>query len=343
LAGAGVWVEGIHAAKSPFCPMEIYGQIRLLAVFPRLMSVAWARIGGTVQALAPMSIRPEISLSGQDPVIADRLARILEHKRKEIEPLIPRTRALKEEALRRNDFRSLRQALEEGPQGLSLIAEVKKASPSVGVISEEFEPVDIALGYEYAGAQAISVLTDEKFFQGRLEYMSEVRRAVRIPVLRKDFIVHECQIYEACCAGADAILLIVAALDQPTLQRLLAVAYGCQMDVLVEVHNLDELERALDTDVEILGINNRNLHTFQVDLSTTEILAEEVPDGVLLVSESGIFTAQDSKRVFEAGANSILVGEALMRSSDVNQHVVDLLSVGGVPYNRGEYDENDMG
>ena len=274
-----------------------------------------------------MSIRPEHPLSGDSPVIADRLARILDHKRQEIEPLIPRTRALKEEALRRNDFRSLKQALLEGEEGLSLIAEVKKASPSVGLIAEEFEPVDIAVAYEAAGAHAISVLTDEKFFQGRLEYMSEVRRAVRIPVLRKDFILHEAQIYEACCAGADAILLIVAALDQPTLQRLLGVAYGCQMDVLVEVHNLDELERALDTDVEILGINNRNLHTFQVDLATTEMLAEEVPDSILLVSESGIFTRADSQRVYQAGANAILVGEALMRSGDVYEHIPDLLAV----------------
>lgn len=274
-----------------------------------------------------MSIRPETPLSTDTPVIADRLARILDHKRKEIEPLIPRTRALKEEALRRNDFRSFKQALERGDEGLSLIAEVKKASPSVGLIAEEFEPVDIAIAYEAAGAHAISVLTDEKFFQGRLEYMSEVRRAVRIPVLRKDFIIHECQIYEACCAGADAILLIVAALDQPTLERLLGIAYGCQMDVLVEVHNLDELERALDTEVEILGINNRNLHTFQVDLSTTEMLAEEVPENIILVSESGIFTTQDSQRVFQAGANAILVGEALMRSGDVYQHIPDLLAV----------------
>jgi indole-3-glycerol phosphate synthase len=274
-----------------------------------------------------MSIRPEPSLSGAEPVIADRLARILDHKRQEILPLIPKTRELREEALRRNDFRSLRQALERGEEGLSLIAEVKKASPSVGLIAEEFEPVEIALAYEAAGAHAISVLTDEKFFKGSLEYMIDVRRAVRIPVLRKDFIVHECQIYEACCAGADAILLIVAALDDSTLEKLLHVAYGCQLDVLVEVHNLDELERALDLDVEILGINNRNLHTFQVDLSTTEVLAEEVPDSVLLVSESGIFTRQDSQRVFHAGANAILVGEALMRSGDVYTHIPDLLAV----------------
>lgn len=276
-----------------------------------------------------MSIRPEPTLSASEPVIADRLARILEHKRKEIEPLIPRTRELKEEALRRNDFRSLRQALERGEEGLSLIAEVKKASPSVGLIAEEFDPVEIAIAYEAAGAHAISVLTDEKFFQGRLEYMMDVRRAVSIPVLRKDFIVHEAQIYEACCAGADAVLLIVAALDQATLSRFLDIAYGCQLDVLVEVHNLDELERALELDVEILGINNRNLHTFQVDLATTEMLAEEVPDSMLLVSESGIFTPADSQRVYQAGANGILVGEALMRSGNVYEAIPDLLAVRG--------------
>lgn len=281
-----------------------------------------------------MSIRPEPTsslLSSRTPAaMADRLARILEHKRREIAPLIPRTRELREEALRRNDFRSLRQALEAGPQGLSLIAEVKKASPSVGLIAEDFEPVEIAMAYEAAGAHAISVLTDEKFFQGRLEYMMDVRRAVGVPVLRKDFILHESQIYEACCAGADAVLLIVAALEQAELDHLLEVAYGCQLDVLVEVHNLDELERALDTraKVELMGINNRNLHSFEVSLDTTVMLAEEVPDGTLLVSESGIFTQEDSRRVFRAGANAILVGEALMRSHDVYEHVESLLDMG---------------
>ena len=209
-------------------------------------------------------------------------------------------------------------AIDRGPEALGLIAEVKKASPSVGVITENFDPVAIAKVYEEAGAHAISVLTDEKFFQGHLSYMTKVRAAVSLPVLRKDFILHEAQIYEAACAGADAILLIVAALEQTDLERLLAVATDFQLDALVEVHTLEELDRALETDAQIIGINNRNLATFQVDLATTEELSEQVPDGITLVSESGIKTGEDTRRVLESGCNAILVGETLMRAGDVH-------------------------
>jgi indole-3-glycerol phosphate synthase len=190
---------------------------------------------------------------------------------------------------------------------------VKKASPSAGIIQPDFDYLTIARTYEKGGANAISVLTDEKYFQGRLDYMTNIRQEVTIPVLRKDFIVHEVQIFEAVVAGADAILLIVAALDQPTLEHLLETAYSCQLDVLMEVHDLPELERALATDVRILGVNNRNLKSFTVDLATTEVLAEEVPDDVLLVSESGIKSVADAVRLSEAGADALLVGETLMR------------------------------
>jgi len=231
-------------------------------------------------------------------------------------------------ALLRNDFRSFRDAIDRGPEALGLIAEVKKASPSAGVIAESFDPVQIAKTYESAGANAISVLTDEQFFQGCLAYMTRVRAAVGLPVLRKDFILHEAQIYEASCAGADAILLIVAALDQPELERLLAIATDFQLDALVEVHTLEEMDRALETDARIIGINNRNLATFQVDLATTEQLSEQVPEGITLVSESGIKTAADTRRLLDAGCNAILVGETLMRAEDVHGKVDELVGVG---------------
>ncbi len=249
----------------------------------------------------------------------DRLSPILATKQREIAALRPRLEALRRAALLRNDFRSFIRALDrrgiEGDGTLRLIAEVKKASPSAGTIAAgNFEPAAIAGRYEAAGAHAISVLTDAEFFQGHLDHLREVRAAVGLPVLRKDFILDEVQIYEASEAGADAILLIVAALDDEQLTHLLEVARTCQLDALVEVHTLAELDRALEADVEILGINNRNLTTFEVDLATTETLAEQVPAGTLLVSESGIRTADDSQRVRAAGADAILVGEALIRS-----------------------------
>ena len=256
----------------------------------------------------------------------DRLQEILEAKRREIARLVHRSDHLRAAALQRNDFRSFRDAIDQGPDTLGLIAEVKKASPSVGIIAQDFDPVRIAKAYESAGANAISVLTDEQFFQGHLSYMTRVRAAVGLPVLRKDFILHEAQIYEASCAGADAILLIVAALDQPDLDRLLAIATDFQLDVLVEVHSLEELDRALATDAEIIGINNRNLATFQVDLKTTEDLSEQVPAGITLVSESGIKTPADTRRVLTAGCNAILVGETLMRAPDIHATVAELVT-----------------
>ncbi len=243
----------------------------------------------------------------------NRLEQILTAKRVEIEALHPRRDELRRVALQRNDFRSFEAALQK-PEDLALIAEVKKASPSAGVIVESFDPVMIAQNYARAGAEAISVLTDEQFFQGRLEYLQQIRDAVRVPLLRKDFILDEVQIAQAAAAGADAILLIVAALTDDHLQRLLGAAVTYQMDVLVEVHTLAELDRALETDARIIGINNRNLSTFEVDLSVTEELSEQVPSGILLVSESGIKSAEDVARVKACGVNAVLIGEALMRA-----------------------------
>ena len=243
-----------------------------------------------------------------------RLDEILGVKRTEIEQLLPRRDELRKLALLRNDVRSFQNALRRMPGELALIAEVKKASPSAGVIVESFEPVDIASNYARAGAEAISVLTDQQFFQGRLEYLAQIRSAVGVPLLRKDFILNEVQIAEAAAAGADAVLLIVAALDDDQLAALLEAAALYQMDALVEVHTLPELERALESSAVIIGINNRNLATFEVDLAVTERLSEEVPNEMLLVSESGMRTADDIARIKACGVDAVLIGEALMRA-----------------------------
>ncbi len=257
----------------------------------------------------------------------DRLRQILEVKRAEIAKLLPRAAHLRAAALHREDFRNFAWAIDRGPEALGLIAEVKKASPSAGSIVDAFDPVAVARGYEAAGAHAVSVLTDREFFQGDLSHLTKVRAAISLPVLRKDFILHEAQIFEAVCAGADAVLLIVAALEQEELVRLHETASAYCLDVLVEVHTLREMDRALECGARIIGINNRDLGTFIVDLKTTEALAEEVPEEILLVSESGIKTPDDSRRAFEAGAAAILVGETLMRSGDVPETVGALLGM----------------
>lgn len=253
----------------------------------------------------------------------NRLEEILRVKRGEIEALRPRRGELRKAALLRNDFRGFRAALQRGPGELAVIAEIKKASPSAGVIVQSFDPVTIAINYARAGAAAISVLTDENFFQGRLEYLNQVRSVVSAPILRKDFILDEIQIIESVASGADAILLIVAALEQEQLERLLEIAATYQLDALVEVHTLEELDRALETAARIIGINNRNLATFEVDLSVTEKLSENVPDDVVLVSESGIKTAGDVSRIRACGVDAVLIGEALMRAQ--NGSLEDLL------------------
>ncbi|WP_042726083.1 indole-3-glycerol phosphate synthase TrpC [Chthoniobacter flavus] len=257
----------------------------------------------------------------------NRLQKILDTKETEIAKLLPRLDHLRAAALQRNDFRPFAAALDRGSDALGLIAEVKKASPSAGVIAENFDPVAIARQYEEAGAHAISVLTDEQYFQGHLTYLTKVRSAVGLPCLRKDFILHDVQIFEATVAGADAILLIVAALEQAQLEALYKTADLCQLDVLVEVHTREELDRAIDLGAKLIGINNRNLTTFEVDLATTEQLSEEVPDGVTLVSESGLKTQADTRRVHAAGCQAILVGESLMRTGDIAGQVKELLNV----------------
>ena len=257
-----------------------------------------------------------------------RLQEILDHKQTEIAKILPRMEHLRAAALQRNDFRGFAAAIDRGPGALGLIAEVKKASPSAGTIAEDFDPVAIARAYEAAGAHAVSVLTDERFFQGHLGHLAKVRAAIALPVLRKDFILHDVQIYEASCAGADAILLIVAALGQEQLVALQKTAALCQLDALVEVHTLEEMDRALDSGAHLIGINNRNLATFEVDLAATEQISEEAPGDIILVSESGIKTPADARRVFACGVNALLVGETLMRSADIPAEIAALLDVG---------------
>ena len=203
--------------------------------------------------------------------------------------------------------------------GPFLIAEVKKASPSKGVIRADFDPVRIAKQYESGGAACLSVLTDEDFFQGHLDFLRGIRAEVKLPLLRKDFIIDEAQVWEARGAGASAILLIAAALEPGVLGDLYGVAEEAGLDVLVEVHDEDELEKVemSGSAPKLIGVNNRDLRTFEVDLATTRRLAPEILGrGAILVSESGIFAPRDVQTVREAGASAVLVGESLMRQPD---------------------------
>ncbi len=254
----------------------------------------------------------------------NKLLEIIATKQEEVKKLEPFAADLRKRALKRNDYRPFRQILQLGGE-ITLIAEVKKASPSAGVIAGNFNPISQAREYERAGAHCLSILTDEKYFQGHLRFLRDIRDQVDLPLLRKDFTIHELQVYESVLAGADAILLIVAALEEEQLTRLYDIAKTCQLDVLVEVHNLEEMDRALDLGADMIGINNRNLKTFEVNLHTTEELAQEIPSDVLAVSESGIKTAEDVRFLREQGINSILVGETLMRAKNIPEKIKELL------------------
>ena len=232
-------------------------------------------------------------------------------------------------------------------QTVTLIAEVKKASPSAGVICQDFDPVRIAKEYEAAGASCLSVLTDEKFFQGSLDYLRQIRAAVKLPLLRKDFIIDERQILEAIEWGADAILLIVTILSDEQLAKFHSLAIDAGLAVLVEVHDEGELERALKVAPALIGVNNRNLKTFKVDLATTERLAARIHSGTgilpvsskkethgqdarattLLVAESGINTRADVERLKKCGARAILVGESLMKNGDIKTKIRELIGL----------------
>jgi indole-3-glycerol phosphate synthase len=255
--------------------------------------------------------------------VAQRSAlRSIEQLKEEIAPL-PRPR---------NFFKAVtRRAEGKNAKPLNLIAEIKKASPSAGLIRADFDPVEIARIYQTAGANALSVLTDEKYFQGQLSYVKAVREAVTLPVLRKDFIIDRWQVYESRAAGADAILLIAECLETSLMIDLQILATELNMSCLIEVHDLENLMRVRDHVIgfphkqySLLGINNRDLRTFKTDLGTTLRMAELVEDRSVLVSESGIHTSADIKRLAAAGVSAVLVGESLMRSPDIAAKIHEL-------------------
>ena len=262
------------------------------------------------------------------------LDQIIAHKRQEVAerqvgvPLEQLKETIQTLGRPRNFFHAVTR---KGGKPLNLIAEVKKASPSAGVIRADFDAVAIARQYADAGADALSVLTDEKFFQGKLEYLHAIRDVVRLPVLRKDFVIDPYQVYESRAAGADAILLIAECLETSRMIDLQILATELNLTCLIEVHDMDNLMRVRDHVIgfphrsySLLGINNRDLRTFKTDLGTTLRLAELVEDRSVLVSESGIDSAADVKKLAEAGIRAILVGESLMRSDDIGAKVREL-------------------
>lgn len=207
----------------------------------------------------------------------------------------------------------------------TVIAEIKKASPSKGVISENFDPKSAAISYEKAGAACLSVLTDVEYFQGHNDYLMQAKEAVEIPVLRKDFIIDPWQVYQSRTLGADCVLLIVAALADPQLYELTVLAQDLGMDVLMEVHDHDELLRALNTPAKLIGINNRNLKTFVTSLDTSVDIAKEVPNDRIVISESGIHCSQDIAMLQSNGINTFLIGEAFMRKDNPGNELKRML------------------
>lgn len=262
------------------------------------------------------------------------LEQIIQHKRQEVaarKAAVPLER-LKETITTLSRPRNFFNAVTgPGKWRINLIAEVKKASPSAGVIRPDFDAVKIAEAYEAAGASALSVLTDERFFQGKLEYLQAVRERVKLPVLRKDFILDPYQVYESRAGGADAILLIAECLETSEMIDLQILATEVNLTVLIEVHDLDNLMRVRDHVIgfphprySLLGINNRDLRTFKTDLGTTLRMAELVEDRNVLVSESGIHTRQDLDKLASAGVRAVLIGESLVRSADIGGKIGEL-------------------
>jgi len=206
-----------------------------------------------------------------------------------------------------------------------IIAELKKASPSAGIIRKDFKPSELAQSCEKGGAAALSVLTDEGLFQGELGYINEVRESCRLPILRKDFIVSEYQVYESRAAGADAFLLITALLEKAQLQDYIELGIGLGMNPLVEVHTLKELDRALSVGAEIVGINNRDLRTFRTDINVSFNLVKDVPDESIVVSESGITNRAEIEKLMKAGVDAFLIGEEFMKASDIEKRIKELI------------------
>ena len=254
------------------------------------------------------------------------LDEIVAHKRQELERLrheIPRSE-LERRSAARPAPRDFARALTPEPGGVRLLAEVKKASPSRGVLAETFDPLALADVYAANGAAALSVLTDEKYFQGSLEFLSAIRERVGVPILRKDFTLEEYQVWEARSAGADAVLLIVSILDGPRLHDLQQAAAGLGLAALVEAHTAAEIDLALAAGARIVGINNRDLKTFETRIETSLELLPLIPRDVTAVSESGFFSADQVRTVVAAGAHAVLVGEALVRAPDVAAKVREL-------------------
>jgi indole-3-glycerol phosphate synthase len=265
------------------------------------------------------------------PEIPDILKLIVSHKQEEV--------AAARAAATIDELKSRIGDLEDVPRGFeralrdavatdwtAIIAEIKKGSPSKGVIRPNFDPLEIAEIYQNSGASCLSVLTDERFFMGHLRYLALIRETVSLPLLRKDFIIDPYQIYEARAAGADAILLIASCLELSQLQAFHALARELNLDVLLEVHDETEMEKALQTECTLIGVNNRNLRTFETDLGTTGRLARMMPVNRLLVAESGINSRADIERLKDGGAGAFLVGESLMREDDIGAKLQELLA-----------------
>jgi len=262
--------------------------------------------------------------------MSDILNKIISVKREEVAAALPKKslaamRADAESRVLTRDFEGAMRAKLAASQA-AVIAEVKKASPSKGVLREAFMPADIAQSYAEHGAACLSVLTDKQFFQGSVDYLKQARASCDLPVLRKDFMIDPYQVYEARAMGADAILLIAACLDDAQMADLETMARSLDMAVLVEVHDRVELERALKLKTRLVGINNRNLRTFEVSLQTTLDMLPHVPADRLLVTESGILNAADVKRMREANVHAFLVGEAFMRAAEPGEALAKLFA-----------------
>ncbi len=253
--------------------------------------------------------------------------KIVEEKKKEIGAAKAKV-SLEELIKKSGDFvgrlRGFKEAISQ-PGKINLIAEIKKASPSKGVLREDFEPVEIARTYEVSGACALSILTDKKFFQGDIAYLKTVREIVNLPILRKDFIIDKYQIYESVCAGADSVLLIAQLLSEKELREFSRLCAQLNLDAVCEVHNQEDLDKVLRQDLEIIGINNRNLETFKEDLQVSAQLIKRIPKGKIIISESAIKSSEDVEYLQGLGVNAVLIGEAFMRSKDIEAKLRELM------------------